>query len=225
MFTDTTKTTKTTNETKFTDADIIDKKIEVPQANNGPKIEYSDSPVLTDGLLSIGSSPVFNSEECKKIIENCIDELWQSVKVYGSGNIHRAKMQKVRGNLSEHPFNLFKEAIITANNQLYNFNLLGMLDKDYPQVAKYSKGDFYNLHTEINPMSLTRKLSFIIILNDETEYEGGEIEFLNTELNHSETSKIGTMIVFPSFLTYKIKPVKKGTRYFITGNIHGDSFK
>ena len=161
MFTD---TTKTTNETKFTNADIIDKKIEVPEVKDRPKIEHNNSPVLTDGLLSIGSSPVFNSEECKKIIENCIEELWQSVKVYGSGNIHRAKMQKVRGNLSEHPFNLFKEAITTANTQLYNFSLLGILDTDYPQVAKYSKGDFYNLHTEINPMSLTRKLSFIIIL-------------------------------------------------------------
>ena len=119
MFTD---TTKTTNETKFTNADIIDKKIEVPEVKDRPKIEHNNSPVLTDGLLSIGSSPVFNSEECKKIIENCIEELWQSVKVYGSGNIHRAKMQKVRGNLSEHPFNLFKEAITTANTQLYNFS-------------------------------------------------------------------------------------------------------
>jgi hypothetical protein len=59
MFTD---PTKSNNETKFTDADIIDKKIEIPEVKDGP---YNNLPVLTDGLLSIGSSPVFNNDECK----------------------------------------------------------------------------------------------------------------------------------------------------------------
>jgi len=219
MFTDTNKS-KPETETTFTSTEIVDQRIDVPETHRQP-----NSPRISDGLLSIASSTLFNSEECKKIINSCIEELWTPVKTFGTGKIHQATMQRVRGNLSEHPFALFKEAIVTANSQLYNFELLGIIDTDYPQVARYKKGDFYHYHSEINPIASTRKLSFIVMLNDAEEYEGGEIEFLNTELDHSETSKIGTIIVFPSFLTYRIKPIKKGIRYFITGSIHGDSFK
>jgi hypothetical protein len=224
MFTNTAKSNQEA-ETAFTSADSIDKKIEITTPPNSASVEVSNSPKFIEGLLSIGSSPLFNEDECKKIINGCIEELWTPVKVYGTGNIHQASMQRVRGNLSELPFSLLREAVVSANTEIYKFNILGMLDTDYPQVARYKKGDFYNFHTEINPMSTTRKLSFIIMLNDPSEYEGGEIEFLNTELAHSETSKIGTMIVFPSFLCYRMKPVKKGIRYVVTGSIHGDSFK
>ena len=223
MFTDPEKIEKAP---QFTSTDLIDTHIEVPKVTSSdPNNQRNNIPTLTDGLLSIASSPLFSPDECKKIIDNCIEELWSSVKVYGEGKIHQAAMQRLRGNLAEYPFTLFRDAIVTANADIYKFNILGVIDTDYPQVARYSKGDFFNFHTEINPMATTRKLSFLVMLNDPSEYEGGEIEFLNTELTHSETSKVGTIIVFPSFLTYKVKPVKKGKRYLITGSIHGDSFR
>lgn len=223
MFTDPEKTEKTP---QFTSPELIDTHIEVPKvSSSNPNNQEVTSPTLTNGLLSIASSPLFSPNECKKIIDNCIEELWSPVKIFGKGKIHQAVMQRLRGNLSEHPFTLFRDAIVTANTDIYKFNILGVIDTDYPQVARYSKGDFFNFHTEINPMATTRKLSFLVMLNDPSEYEGGEIEFLNTELSHEETSKVGTIIVFPSFLTYKIKTVKKGKRYLVTGSIHGDSFK
>jgi len=218
MFTNIEKSPENSN---FASKDLIDKTIE---SKDQQRVDLYQ-PKAPEGLLSIATATLFNNEECKKIIDSCIGELWTPVKVYGSGNIHRASMQRLRGNLSEHPLNLFREAIVSANAEIYNFSLVGMIDLDYPQVARYSKGDFYDLHTEINPMTLTRKLSFLVMLNDPSEYEGGEIEFLNTELKHEETSQVGTMLIFPSFLTYRIKPVKKGSRYVVTGSIHGDSFK
>ena len=223
MFTEPANTEKAT---QFTSTELIDTKIEVPKiTSSDPNNQKVTAPLHTDGLLSIASSPLFSPDECKKIIDNCIEELWSPVKVYGSGNIHQTSMQRLRGNLAEHPYNLFRDAIVAANNEIYKFNILGIIDTDYPQVARYTKGNFFNFHTEINPMATTRKLSFLVMLNDPSEYEGGEIEFLNTELSHEETSKVGTIIVFPSFLTYKVKPIKKGKRYIITGSIHGDSFR
>ena len=119
------------------------------------------------------------------------------------------------------------DVIQKVNNQFFNLNLYGIQTLQYT-IYDANDNEFYAPHRDsfekiIN--GLVRKLTFSIQLSDPSEYEGGEIEFLNTELTHSETSKVGTIIVFPSFLTYKVKPVKKGKRYLITGSIHGDSFR
>lgn len=219
MFTNTTKDTEQL--TEFTSIDLVkNEAVEIPTL----PLENM-SPNYLPNMLAITSTPLFNLEECQKIIDGCISELWTPVIVSGDIKLHTADTQRVRGNLESFPFTLFKDAIIAANTEFYNFQLLGMLDNDFPQVVKYSKGNFYNLHTELNPGLTTRKLSFLINLNDPAEYEGGEIEFLNTEMNINAINTPGTMLVFPSFIPFKIKPIKKGKKFIITGSIHGDSFK
>ena len=103
--------------------------------------------------------------------------------------------------------------------------MLGIIDQDYPQIFKYEKGDYYKFHVEINPLSITRKLSFIINLSNSSEYTGGEIDFLNTSLENTISSTQGSILVFPSFLPYQIKPVLSGTKKIIIGHIHGPEFK
>lgn len=218
MFTNTKKESEQT--TSFASADLIS--AELPAA---PISTEKLTPDHVPSLLAITSTKLFTEEECQKIINGCIEELWKPVVVSGNLKLHSADTQRVRGNLESFPFTIFRDAIIAANTEFYNFSLMGMLDNDFPQVAKYSKGDFYNLHSELNPGLTTRKLSFLINLNDPSEYEGGEIEFLNTEMDLNAINVPGTMIVFPSFIAYRIKPVKKGKKFMITGNIHGDSFK
>ena len=219
MFTNTEKKLEKT--TEFASTDLL-KTEEVTLPTSGPE---KLSPTYVPNMLAITSTSLFSLEECNKLINGCIGELWEPVVVSGNMKLHSAETQRVRGNLESFPFTVFRDAIIAANTDFYNFQLLGMLDNDFPQVVKYSKGDFYNLHSELNPGLTTRKLSFLINLNDPSEYEGGEIEFLNTEMDNSVINTPGTMIVFPSFITFKIKPIKKGKKFIITGNIHGDSFK
>ena len=74
-------------------------------------------------------------------------------------------------------------------------------------------------------MAATRKLSFIINLNDSSEYTGGEIEFLNTDTSASNINEVGSLIVFPAFLPYRIKEVTSGHRHAIVGHIHGTIFR
>jgi hypothetical protein len=218
MFTNTDKELE--KSTEFTSTDLLKEEI-----NLLPNVPENLSPNYMPNMLAITSTPLFSLEDCKKVIDGCIEELWGQVVVSGNIKLHSAETQRVRGNLESFPFTVFRDAIIAANSDFYNFQLLGMLDNDFPQVVKYSKGDFYNLHAELNPGLTTRKLSFLINLNDPLEYEGGEIEFLNTEMNDAVINSPGTMIVFPSFVPFKIKPIKKGKKFIITGSIHGDSFK
>ena len=64
-----------------------------------------------------------------------------------------------------------------------------------------------------------RKLTAIIQLSEETDYEGGDFEFgiTNTEgtgLITGNRTK-GCLLVFPSFLSHRVTPITKGTRYSI----------
>ena len=70
-----------------------------------------------------------------------------------------------------------------------------------------------------------RKLSVTCQLSDSSEYEGGELEFdyrnyspnKRDELTHvmkaKPALKKGSIVVFPSFVWHRVRPVTKGTRY------------
>ena len=70
-----------------------------------------------------------------------------------------------------------------------------------------------------------RKLSVTCQLSDQTEYKGGELEFdfrnydpyMRDEVEHVKQAKDiltkGSIIVFPSFVWHRVKPVTEGTRY------------
>jgi PKHD-type hydroxylase len=101
------------------------------------------------------------------------------------------------------------------------------------QFTKYSKGQYYGWHRDSwnvpydNPENLNlngkiRKLSVTCSLSDPKDYKGGELEF---NFNDPETSKKnnikkckeilprGSIVVFPSFVWHRVRPVTKGTRY------------
>ena len=110
------------------------------------------------------------------------------------------------------------------------------------QITRYEKGGFYNFHKDgqsdnlgayNSPQNLfthrkVRKLSMVIILND--DYEGAGFEFATmgngaSTLYTPEFNKIGSIIVFPSFLVHRVKPVTKGTRYAAVCWFLGPPFK
>jgi PKHD-type hydroxylase len=109
------------------------------------------------------------------------------------------------------------------------------------QFTKYSVGQHYGWHCDsyLEPFNRPknndgtfpsdhgkiRKLSATISLCEPTEYEGGNLEFdfrnsIDTEWKKGKTTKEcveirprGSIVVFPSFVWHRVKPVTKGTRY------------
>mgnify|MGYP000695740529 FL=1 len=106
---------------------------------------------------------------------------------------------------------------------------------EYCQFTKYKHNQYYDWHCDSwekpydNPgkenHGKIRKLSVTCQLTDGSEYEGGELEFdfrnydphMRDEDKHlTKTKEIlskGSIIVFPSHLWHRVKPVMKGTRY------------
>ena len=101
------------------------------------------------------------------------------------------------------------------------------------QFTKYKKGQYYDWHCdswdrpyhkpeEPNSHGKQRKLSVTLSLSDEKDYKGGELEFdfrnhdpdkkANTHILKEIRSK-GSLVVFPSDVWHRVKPVKSGVRH------------
>jgi|TARA_R110000803_G_scaffold138336_1_gene205178 PKHD-type hydroxylase len=103
------------------------------------------------------------------------------------------------------------------------------------QFTKYKQNQYYDWHSDSFDKPYDRpgdpehgkirKLSVTCQLTDGSEYTGGELEFdfrnydphMRDEFKHLKQAKEilpkGSIIVFPSFLWHRVKPVMKGTRY------------
>jgi PKHD-type hydroxylase len=104
------------------------------------------------------------------------------------------------------------------------------------QFTKYKLNQYYDWHCDSwdkpydrkNPNhpehGKIRKLSMTCQLTDGSEYEGGALEFNIGNLDPSTDNKKniieakeiirkGSIIVFPSYVYHRVKPVTRGTRY------------
>jgi PKHD-type hydroxylase len=117
------------------------------------------------------------------------------------------------------------------------------------QFTKYKLNQYYDWHCDssANPYvkkntndpdhGKLRKLSMTCQLTDGSEYEGGELEFdyrdyephTREEDKHLKKCKEilpkGSIIIFPSFLWHRVKPVTKGIRYSLVAWHLGHPFK
>jgi PKHD-type hydroxylase len=103
------------------------------------------------------------------------------------------------------------------------------------QFTKYKLNQYYDWHCDswdkpydklnTKEHGKIRKLSMTCQLTDGSEYEGGELEFdfrnydphMRDESKHLRQAREilpkGSIIVFPSFVWHRVKPVTKGVRY------------
>lgn len=110
------------------------------------------------------------------------------------------------------------------------------------QYSTYFPGNFYTWHSDsniddsykpINERALmsniaqdqvnvlgesSRKLSFSLQLSDESEYDGGELQLMSSAGNiFTMPKQKGSMIIFDSRLTHRVRKVKSGIRKSLVG--------
>lgn len=126
-------------------------------------------------------------------------------------------------------YNAVQPYIHTANkNAGWNY------DWDYSescQFTRYKKNQFYDWHSDSyndvyrdrgpNFDGKVRKLSVTCSLSNPKDYKGGELEF--DYRNHKNGKPVivkcdqilprGSIVVFPSFIWHRVRPVTKGTRH------------
>ena len=110
------------------------------------------------------------------------------------------------------------------------------------QFTKYKLNQYYDWHTDSSEVAddrlgRIRKLSMTCQLTDGSEYKGGELEFdfrnydphMRDESKHriqcKEILPKGSIIVFPSFVWHRVKPVTSGIRHSLVAWSVGQPFK
>jgi len=178
-----------------------------------------------------------NPEICDKIIDLGKSQISELGLISGDNNIQRI-LDKRNSNISwleeNWLYGLLQSYVITANECAgWNFQW----DWSEPmQFTIYKEGQYYGWHPDQNEnvyedgpkKGKYRKLSVTLSLNDGNEYEGGEFEFDFgqgiTKLCNEIRSK-GSIVVFPSFVYHRVRPVTRGTRYSLVMWSVGDPFK
>jgi PKHD-type hydroxylase len=114
-----------------------------------------------------------------------------------------------------------------ANEALWGFDLISAPESiQYTEYYADQEGH-YTWHQDIgNGMASRRKVSITVQLSDADEYEGGDLELWGGgEWIRQAPRGKGNVVVFPSYLMHRVKPVTKGTRRSFVLWVGGQHYK
>jgi PKHD-type hydroxylase len=183
---------------------------------------------------------LFTNEELSNIQNLCEKEEFDKAKTVGKGEDcedHRRSKVKFfdRNENNFWIFDRFNTVIDSINNQFYDFELYGYRNFQYT-IYDSSNNGMYDWHADtvlgnnLGGMEIgsTRKLSFVMLLSQPyEEFTGGEFQ-LNLGMEKdalTPTLNKGDIIVFPSFLIHRVKPVHLGIRKSIVIWVEGPKFR
>ena len=179
------------------------------------------------------TTPLFTPEQCRQIIASGRAQKPQQAKV-GMGKPEGGTNTNKRvTTISWIPFQEMGHMYQDLNNfiQKANENHFGFGDiqvTEQAQFTEYPEGGFYDWHMDCDVSMQheppVRKISMTLLLNDPSEFEGGDLELLENK-NTATRLKQGHAIIFASFLRHRVNPVTKGMRQSLVVWFGGKPFR
>ena len=171
------------------------------------------------------TGPIFTPKLCQEIID-----LSKTLpKEKGTG---LTKIIVRESTVAWLPFDKMQPMYDDINNfiQKTNRNHFGFGDiqmREPAQITEYLKGGYYDWHTDtslhMDSEPAVRKLSMTLLLNDPSEFEGGELQIAG--VNNQKLMKQGHATIFASFLQHTVTPVTRGVRKSLVMWFGGEPFK
>ena len=171
------------------------------------------------------TGPIFTPKLCQEIID--LSKTLPQEK--GTGLTKIIARESTVGWL---PFDKMQPMYDDIDNfiQKTNRNYFGFGDiqiREPAQITEYIKGGFYEWHTDtrvdMDSEPPVRKLSMTLLLNDPSEFEGGELQIAGAK--NTKLMKQGHATIFASFLQHRITPVTRGVRRSLVMWFGGEPFK
>lgn len=188
-------------------------------------------------------------KECKRLLKYCLQNSdFEEASVIKSGYSDVSGADIDDKSETKHETRKTAVSFITDRENLMNDLVWGFIRQanaeffkyklDYFQAiqfARYQDGGHYDWHQDASPQDLAnegRKLSLTFSLTDDTEYDGGLLQFYNgdkpyVDKDHDverDIKSVGTVIVFDSRDWHRVTPVTKGVRYSIVCWTVGPNF-
>ncbi len=140
---------------------------------------------------------------------------------------HKTRNSKISWWYEDHwACSIISHYIAIANKQQweYDLNLLTGI-----QISTYDEGGHYKWHSDYGTSKnneFTRKLSASVLLTDPSEYEGGDLEFIDYHGNNVFAPKDkGSVIVFDSRVPHRVTKVTKGRRVSLVTWMYGPKLR
>lgn len=148
-------------------------------------------------------------------------------------NVRTTKIGWLRADRSDFEnevFQILENLFIRYNRDYFNFHIGPYITDVQYTVYEGDSEAHYDWHVDswhgLNNKKQDRKLSMTIQLSDKSDYEGGEFETDSAFIPiSSATKEKGTMIMFPSYLRHRVKPVTKGIRRSLVVWCEGPNWK
>jgi PKHD-type hydroxylase len=96
------------------------------------------------------------------------------------------------------------------------------------QFAVYNENQHYGWHVDtflLSGQPLDRKVTVICLMNDPSEFEGGELQLQFHGKTYTPQLRKGSIIAFPSYILHQVTPVTKGVRKSAVLWLSGPAFK
>ena len=169
----------------------------------------------------------YSPQECEKIVKQFI-RYKQFIDDFGhketgfkddsttSGKVLDEEASTGRKSYRRFPTEKASKPIVSKiRTQLesFKFDLFNYSPELY--FMTYTTGHFVGWHNDEyeRKMRSEKKVSAIVMLSDESKYEGGDLEFTHYLNPKISTRKQGTLIVFPSYMFHQVNKITSGERH------------
>jgi PKHD-type hydroxylase len=185
-------------------------------------------------LLANTVEPVFTGSQCQDIINMGHQQKTQEAKVGSKdGPMGKHDTKKRVTTISWIPFKelpdmyrMIERSMLQANRNHFGYE--GMQLTEPAQFTEYPKGGFYDWHVDADISCHfeppVRKISMTILLSNQSEFEGGDLEFMSEGLKPPQLIQ-GQAIFFCSLIRHRVAKVKKGFRRSLVMWFGGPPFK
>jgi len=185
-------------------------------------------------LMANTVEPIFSPQQCQDIINMGHQQKAQKALVgvkQKQGGGYNTKMRITT--ISWIPFKampdmyrIIERSMLQANGNHFGYE--GMQLTEIAQFTEYPKGGFYDWHIDADTNGQfeppVRKISMTILLSNQSEFEGGDLEFM-TEGNKPPQLLQGQAIFFCSLIRHRVAKVKRGIRRSLVMWFGGPPFK
>lgn len=165
---------------------------------------------------------------CDEVIAECS---YRSYNEASMGETSSQKDEQYRNTAIQflpttHWLESFLKNIAETGNKDCFWNYL-ISENEQIQFARYTEKQLYNWHTDtfvLGLKPLDRKITVVCLLNDPSEFQGGEFKVRLYQEYVAPLQK-GSVIAFPSMLEHCVTPIISGVRYSATMWLNGEKFR
>ena len=185
-------------------------------------------------LMANTVEPIFTPAQCQDIINMGHQQRTAKAEVrhkeHGKGT-YDTKMRIttiswIPFSKMPHMYKIIERTMKQVNGNHFGYE--GMQLTEIAQFTEYPKGGFYDWHVDAEIICQfeppVRKISMTILLSNQSELEGGDLEFM-TEGNKPPQLLQGQAIFFCSMIRHRVAKVKKGRRQSLVMWFGGPPFK